>query len=340
MNKIVCFGEVLVRLSTNNALRFNQSDQLGFHFGGSEANVAKSLSQFNLDTSFITRLPNNELSKCAIQEFQKYGVETGQCVYGGQRLGIYFLEQGAMQRASSVIYDRSHSGMASLEKGMIDWDHIFKDASWFHWSGITPALSFSAAQAVEEALEEAKKRNLIISCDLNYRSKLWDYGKKPSEILPKLMAYSNVLLAGINELSVCLDIEPKEKNETITDYLEDLYKALKKKFPSLEHFASTLRMPLSSSHHKWSGVLVSNGALKASKTYDLTNIVDRIGGGDSFMAGLIYGLIAYRGEPQKIVDFATAASVLKHSIHGDVNMCEVEEVLELMNQKEPSRVKR
>jgi 2-dehydro-3-deoxygluconokinase len=340
MSKVVCLGEVLMRLSTQGPQRLLQSEQLDLNYGGSEANVAKSLAQFNLKSRFITRLPNNELAKGALMEFAKYGVDTSQCIYGGERLGIYFLEHGAMQRASKVTYDRSHSSMATVEVGMINWEEVFEDASWFHWSGITPAISHAAALVTEEALREAKKRNLIISCDLNYRSKLWNYGKKPAEVLPNLMQYSNVLLAGINELSICLGIEPREKKEAITDYLEDVFKDLKKQFSSLEHFASTLRLPVSSSHHKWSGVLISNGALKASITYDLTNIIDRVGGGDSFMAGLIYGLIAYRGETQKIVDFATAASALKHSIYGDVNICGVEEVLDLMQHHDSIRVKR
>lgn len=335
MNKIVTFGEVLLRLSPPNNLRFEQTPSFNAVYGGSEFNVALSLAKFGQNVKFISRLPENKIADCSILEMCKYGIDTNHILRGGDRLGLYYMEIGAGLRGSQVVYDRQYSAMASLEKGMIDWKTVFKDTSWFHWSGITAGISEGAAAACLEAVEVAEKMGLTISTDFNYRANLWKYGKRPSEVMESIVAKCNVVLAGDYACAQYFDIHPhghKDKNLSLAEQLQE-------RFPKLKHIAITQRENINASHNNWLAVLYSNTKLITSKTYTITDIVDRIGAGDSFMAGLIYGLSNYE-DTQKALDFAVAASALKHTIAGDANLATIEEIENLVAGDISGRVKR
>ena len=312
--KVITFGEIMLRLATPDYLRFCQSDKLNATFGGGEANVAVSLANYGIATEFVTRLPKNDIARACVMDLRKYGVGTSHIVYGGDRLGIYFLETGAVARASKVVYDRAHSAISEIQPGMVNWEEVFKDASWFHWTGITPAISQGAADACLEAIQVANRMGIPVSCDLNYRKNLWKYGKTASEVMPELVAGCDVILG----------------NE------EDAEKV----FPRAKKVIITLRGAINANHNTWGGVLYAKGKLYQSRRYDITHIVDRVGGGDSFMGGLIYGLLTYTTDDQKALDFAVAASCLKHTIYGDFNQVTVEEVEKLMSGDASGRVSR
>jgi 2-dehydro-3-deoxygluconokinase len=292
----------------------------------------------------LTRLPANDLGDACIQFLRQYGVGTDKIVRGGDRLGIYFLEMGSMQRGSKVIYDRANSAIATMERGMIDWQQVLADADWFHWAGITPAISQGAAGACLEAIQIAKEMELTVSCDLNYRKKLWKWGRQPGEVMSELVGYCDVAVGNEEDADKVFGIKAPDTDVTNGKVEADRYlyvcQELNKRFSGLKTIAITLRGSVSASHNTWSGVLWQNSAFYGAPIYDITHIVDRVGGGDAFMGGLIYGLRTYQDDPQQALDFAVAASCLKHSIFGDFNMVTVAEVEKLMGGDASGRVSR
>jgi 2-dehydro-3-deoxygluconokinase len=342
--KITTFGEIMMRLSPPGYLRFGQARAFDVIYGGGEANVAVSLANFGLPVDYITRLPDNDLGDACIQFLRQYGVGVDKIVRGGERLGIYFLEMGAMQRGSKVIYDRANSAIATIERGMVDWRHVFAGAGWFHWTGITPAISAGAASVCLEAVQTAVEMGLTVSCDLNYRRKLWKWGKRPGEVMSELVGYSDVAIGNEEDADKVFGIKAPDTDVSAgkvdADRYRDVCEALAGRFPKLRTIAITLRGSISASHNTWSGVLWQDGRFYAGPRYDVTHIVDRVGGGDSFVAGLIYGLRTHPDDAQRTLDFAVAASCLKHSIFGDFNLVTVGEVEKLMGGEASGRVSR
>lgn len=326
MNKVVSFGEIMLRLSTERHLRFEQAKTFEASYGGGEFNVAVSLANYGVNAAFVTRLPENEIGQCAVKEMRKMNVECKDVIYGGERLGIYFLETGAGTRGSNVVYDRAHSSMATIQKGSIDWENVLKDANWFHWSGITTAISESAAEACLEAVKAAHKLGLNISCDLNYRSKLWQYGKTPSEVMPELLQYSSVILGDIDTAYFMLGKAKVNPNYQDEKSLPVLYEALFDLLPNLKTVATTLRYSVTASHQRIGGILFDGKTIYQAAIKEVTPVIDRVGSGDAFMGGLIYGLLEYKNNNQKALDFAVAACCLKHTIAGDYNLVTLKEV--------------
>jgi len=345
MQKVVTFGEIMLRLATPGYQRFIQSNQLNATFGGGEANVAVSLANYGITSEFVTRLPRNEIADWCLAELRKYNVGTGQVARGGDRVGIYFLETGAVARPSKVVYDRANSSIAEVGKGTFNWKEILKDATWFHWTGITPAISQGAADACLEAIQTANEMGVTVSCDLNYRKNLWKYGKKASEIMPELVKGCDVILGNEEDAEKVFGIKPEgfevehTGGEVDAKEFESVCKQMMQKFPRAKKVIITLRGSINANHNTWGGCLYSD-KLYQSKRYDITHIVDRVGGGDSFMGGLIYGLLAYEGDDQKALDFAVAASCLKHTVYGDFNLVSVPEVENLMKGDGSGRVVR
>ncbi len=344
MKKIVTFGEIMMRLSPPGFKRFSQANLFEVIYGGGESNVAVSLANYGLPVEFVSRIPKNELGDCAIQALRARNVGTQYILRGGERLGIYFLETGAVHRSSKVIYDRANSGMATIQKGMIHWEELFREARWFHWTGITPAISQTAAQACLEAIQVASKMGLTVSTDLNYRKKLWNYGKAPSEIMPELVAGCDIILANEEDAEKHFGIHPPDIDVSKGDSLDakaylSVCQQLMDRFPKAKKVIITLRCSISASHNTWSGVLYNGKVLLEAPTYQITHMVDRVGGGDSFMGGIIYGLLHYRDD-QKALNFAVAASCLKHTIYGDANLVTIEEVEKLMDGDASGRVSR
>lgn len=343
--KVVTFGEVMLRLSTPGFLRFSQTKQYDATFGGGEANVAVSLANYGIDAEFVTRLPENDIAAACVQELRGLGVDTSNCVYGGDRLGIYFLENGAVARGSKVVYDRARSSISTIEKGMIDWEKVLKGADWFHWTGITPAISQGAADACLEAIKTANRLGVKVSCDLNYRKKLWKYGKTASEVMPELVEGCDLILGNEEDAEKEFGIKPlgfdaeKTDGEIDQSRFESVCRQLMERFPRCRKVAITLRGSVNASHNTWGGILFDGKKLNMSRRYDITHIVDRVGGGDSFMGGLLYGLLAY-GNDQQALDFAVAASALKHTVFGDYNRMSVAEVEALMKGNGSGRVSR
>ena len=346
MKKVVTFGEIMLRLATPGYLRFTQAGEFTATFGGGEANVAVSLSNYGIPTDFVTRLPENDIAKACVMDLRKYGVGTSNIIYGGDRVGIYFLETGAVARASKVVYDRANSAISEIKPGMVDWEKVFEGAQWFHWTGITPALSQGAADACLEAIKVANKMGITVSCDLNYRKNLWKYGKKASEVMPALVEGCDVILGNEEDAEKVFGIKPEGFDVTATagevnaQEFESVCTQMMKRFPCAKKVIITLRGSINANHNTWGGVLYDGSKLYASRRYDITHIVDRVGGGDSFMGGLIYGLITYTGDDQKALEFAVAASCLKHTIYGDFNMVSVDEVEKLMGGDASGRVSR
>lgn len=310
----------MMRLSTPGNARFTQATNLDILYAGSEANVAASLALFGIDTAHVTRFPDNDLGMAATQALKKWGVETSYIIYGPERMGLYFLENGSMQRSSRIVYDRFDSAFAHIKTGMINWDDVFKDASWFHWTGITAAISQGAADICLEALQAAKRKGLTVSGDINYRRNLWQYGKNAQEVMPALIDHTHIVVAGVADMENCANISGEP--------FETACKNFTTRFPGVTKITTTIRESISSSHNKISALLW-NGKLLQSKEYDLTHIVDRVGAGDAYMAGLIYGLINEQPD-QQALEFATAACAWKHSVEGDVNNATVAEVESLV----------
>ena len=346
MSKVVTFGEIMLRLATPGFQRFIQSASLNATFGGGEANVAVSLANYGIDTEFVTRLPNNDIANWCISELRKYNVGTKEIIRGGERVGIYFLETGAVSRSSKVVYDRANSSIAEIKPGMINWHEVLKDADWFHWTGISPALSQGAADACLEAIKVANELDVTVSTDLNYRKNLWKYGKKASEVMPELVAGCDIILGNEEDAEKVFGIKPEgfdaehTGGEVDAAEFQSVCAQLMNKFPRARKVIITLRGSINANHNTWGGVLYSNDTLHQSKRYDITHIVDRVGGGDSFMGGLIYGLLTYTTDDQKALDFAVAASCLKHTIYGDFNLVTVSEVENLMKGDGSGRVMR
>ncbi len=461
--KVVTFGEIMLRLAPPENLRFIQANSFDVVYGGGESNVAVSLANYGLPTEFVTRLPENDLGECALATLRKHNVGTNHIKRGGERLGIYFLETGAVARASNVVYDRAHSSMATIESGMIDWDEVLADAGWFHFTGITPALSQGAADACAEAIEAANRLGVPVSTDLNYRKKLWNYGKTAGEVMEGLVAGCDVILGNEEDVGgerlgiyfletgavarasnvvydrahssmatiesgmidwdevladagwfhftgitpalsqgaadacaeaieaanrlgvpVSTDLNYRKKlwnyGKTAGEVMEGLVagcdvilgneedaekvfgihpegadvtsgevdaasyesvgRQMMERFPRARKIVITLRGSISASHNTWSGVMWTGERLLTAPTYEITHIVDRVGGGDSFMGGLIYGLLTYPDDDERALRFAVAASCLKHTIYGDFNLVSVDEVEKLMSGDASGRVSR
>ena len=345
MSKVVTFGEIMLRLATPAYLRFSQTDTFSATFGGGEANVAVSLANYGVEVDFVTRLPQNDIAASCVAELRKRNVGVSNIVYGGERLGIYFLETGAVARPSKVVYDRAHSSISTIECGMIDWDKVFEGADWFHWTGITPAISASAAEVCLEACRAANERGITVSCDLNFRKNLWKYGKTAAEVMPALVECCDVILGNEEDAEKVFGIKPEGFDVTATEGKVDsaafrsVCEQLMARFPRAKKVIITLRGSINANHNTWGGVLFDGKTLYESPRYDITHIVDRVGGGDSFMGGLIYGLREYKDD-ERALNFAVAASCLKHTIYGDFNLVTVAEVENLMKGDGSGRVSR
>lgn len=340
MKRVVTFGEIMLRLAPEGYLRFVQADKFGVTYGGGEANVAVSLANFGLSASFVTKLPLNEIGQAAENSLRRYGVDTSLIARGGKRLGIYFLEKGASQRPSKVIYDRAGSSIAESSASDFDWDRIFEGVEWFHFTGITPALSDEVAGICLQAVKKAKEKGVTVSCDLNYRKKLWTR-EKAGQIMGELCGYVDVLIANEEDAADVFGI--RSEGTSVTDGkvnaegYRDVAKALTDRF-GFKAVAITLRTSISASDNKWAAMLYKDGGFYLSKSYNV-HIVDRVGGGDSFGAGLIYSLMTGKDNQQSI-EFAAAASCLKHSIEGDFNMVSADEVEKLAGGDGSGRVQR
>jgi 2-dehydro-3-deoxygluconokinase len=341
---IVTFGEIMLRLSPPGFQRFSQARSFDIVYGGGEANVAVALAHYGLPVEYVTRLPANDLGQACIQFLRQYGVGVTHILRGGERLGIYFLEMGAMQRASKVVYDRAGSSISTIQPGMVDWKTVFDGAAWFHWTGITPAISAGAAEICLEAVRAASQAGLVVSCDLNYRKNLWKWGKRASEVMPELVEHCQVAIANEEDAEKVFGISAPDADVGAGKVSADAYRVvceqLNHRFPQLKTIAITLRGSISASHNTWSGVLWDQGHFYAGPQFDLTHIVDRVGGGDAFAAGLIYGLLTYGEDCQKALHFAVAASCLKHSIFGDFNLASISEVEGLLRGEASGRVSR
>jgi 2-dehydro-3-deoxygluconokinase len=344
MKKVVTFGEIMLRLSPPGFQRFGQARVLDVTFGGGESNVAVSLANYGMPADFVTRLPKNDIGDACISFLRSFGVGTSKIARGGNRIGIYFLENGAVQRGSKVIYDRDGSSIATIERGMINWDQVFEDADWFHWTGITPSISVGLCDVCLEGIKKAKEKGLTISCDLNYRAKLWKWGKKAGEVMPELVKHCDIAVGNEEDAEKVFGIKAPNTDITAGKVEAEKYRfvveEMKKTFPGLKFIGVTLRGSISASHNTWSGVLYDGNKLFVGPKFDITHIVDRVGSGDAFVGGLIYGLRTFGHDLQKTLNFAVAASCLKHSITGDFNMVSVEEVEKIMSGDASGRVSR
>ena len=340
MAKIVTMGEIMLRLSTPGNSRFIQSDSFDVNYGGGEANVAVSLQNYGNEAYFVSKVPDNEIGQAAINSLRRFGVHTEHIVRGGDRLGIYYLETGCSLRPSKVIYDRAHSSISEAIPSDFEFDAIFRDAKGFHWSGITPALSDNAAECVRQACVAAKKAGVIISCDLNYRKKLWT-PEKAQSIMRPLMQYVDVCIGNEEDAQMCLGYQPDadvNSGKTDADGYKEIYRRGVEEF-GFKYLVTTLRESFSASDNGWKAMIYNGKEFYVSRRYEINPIVDRVGGGDSFSAGIIHGLA--NGKSQEwALEFAVAASALKHTIPGDVNMVSLAEVENLMNGNGNGRVER
>ncbi len=338
------FGEIMLRLATPGHQRFSQATSLVATFGGGEANVAVSLANYGLKAEFVTRLPSNDSAQSVIMDLKKHSVGTENILFGGERLGIYFLETGAVSRPSKVIYDRAHSSISDIKPGVVNWDKVFEDTAWFHWTGITPAISQGAADVCLEAVKAAKSRNITVSCDLNFRKNLWKWGKTAGEVMPELVKHCDIILGNEEDAEKVFGIKPDKADvaagKVESAEFESVCRKLKAMFPASQKIIITLRGSINADHNTWSGILYNGKDFFSAPVYQITHIVDRVGGGDSFMGGLIYGLLTYTGDDQKALNFAVAASCLKHTITGDFNLVSVAEVEQLMKGDASGRVVR
>ena len=344
---IVTLGEIMLRLKSPGFERFFQSPALEATFGGGEANVAASLANFGLNAAFVTALPSNPIGDSAVRALRGLGVDTSFIIRQGERLGIYFLEAGANQRPSNVVYDRADSSISTAKPDDFDWDAIFDGAGWFHITGITPAISASASKLALTAVQKAQENGLTVSCDYNFRKKLWKYGKTAPEVMGELVKFVDVGIANEEDcqrsVGVSVDAGDWEQAVHSGELNTARYEALAKKmfatFPNLKLQAITLRESFSASHNGWSACLYNGDEFFVSHRYEITDIVDRVGGGDSFAAGLIYGLHTGMADAEAL-EFAVAASCLKHSILGDINLATVAEVKRLAGGDASGRVQR
>jgi len=341
--KVVTFGEIMLRLSTPGFTRFVQSQNLDATFGGGEANVAVSLSNYGLDSYFVTKLPKHEIGQSAVNHLRRFGVHDEYIIRGGDRIGIYFLETGASQRASKVIYDRAGSAVSLMKKDEIDWKKVFQNAKWFHWTGIIPALGKNAQECLSLACEKAKEAGAIISCDLNFRAKMWSEAEAQSVMQP-LMKFVDVCIANEEDAEKSLGLKAEKTNVESGKLDEQSYFNVAKKLKEIYGFktvAITLRESFSASKNGWSALLLDDKDCKMpyrSRRYEI-EIVDRVGGGDAFASGLIYGLLT-KTNSKDALEFAVAASCLKHSIPGDFNLVSIDEVEKLIKSGGSGRVER
>ncbi len=338
VDKVVTLGEIMLRLKTPGNERLFQNPMLEATFGGGEANVAVSLAGLGLSASFVSAIPANPVGDAAVRYLNGHGVDTSHVLRQGNRLGVYYLEAGANQRSSNVIYDRDNSAINTAQAADFDWQVAFEGAGWFHITGITPALSASAADLALAAVREARAQGLTVSCDFSYRHKLWQYGKAPPEVMGELVQYMDVVMANAADCRLCLGITvdevgpPEAWNQALAEKMFAAY-------PNLKYQALTQREGFSASHHGWSAALYNGAQLLTSRRYEITDIVDRVGGGDAFAAGLIFGLHTGMSDGDAL-EFAVAASCLKHSIVGDANLVTVEEVQRLVGGDTSGRVRR
>jgi len=340
--KIVTFGEIMLRLAPPGFEKFLQTARFVATFGGGEANVAVSLAQFGMPSVYVTALPENPIADAAVAELRRFGVDTSRIVRGKGRLGIYYLEGGANQRPSKVIYDRAGSAIAIAKPGDFNWNSIFEGAGWFHITGITPAISATAAELSLESVKKAREVGLTVSCDLNYRKNLWKYGKSASEVMRELVKSVDIAIANEEDVQMALGIQAevdvhsgsldRAQYEKVTARVLDAY-------PDMRAIAITLRESKSASHNGWSACLNDRKDFLVSRHYEITHIVDRVGGGDSFAAGLIYGMLSLPSH-QDALEFAVAASCLKHSIPGDFSYVTVDDVNALLKSGGSGRVQR
>ncbi|HEX3047601.1 MAG TPA: sugar kinase [Bacillota bacterium] len=340
MARVVCFGEIMLRLAPPGQLRFTQANSFEAVYGGGEANVSVSLANFGVEVAYVTKIPDNPIGQAAVNELRRYGVDTSRIVRGGERLGIYFLELGASQRPSKVVYDRKYSAIAMAQSADFNWPEIFKGASWFHFTGITPALGDNIAAITLEACQAAKKAGLKISCDLNYRKNLWST-EKAGKTMAGLMEYVDICIANEEDAEKVFGIKAPDTDITGGKLSHDGYKAVARELAArfkFEKVAITLRGSISASDNNWAAMLFDGQQDYFSKNYPI-HIVDRVGGGDSFGAGLVYSLLNGLS-PQEIIEFAVAASCLKHTIYGDFNQVSVAEVTALMKGDASGRVQR
>ena len=344
MSKVITFGEIMLRLKSPGYERFFQSPTLEATFGGGEANVAVSLANYGMDTAFVTVLPKNDIGEACKRELRGFGVDTSKIVRKDGRMGIYYLETGAVQRPSKVIYDRAGSTIAEAKPGDIDWESVFEGATWFHLTGITPAISQGAADLSLEAVKAAKKLGVHVSCDLNYRKNLWKYGKRADEVMTELVRYVDTVIANEEDFQKSLGLSAESSSAVEEGQIDvELYKKIAstamEKYPNIKRVAITLRESRSANHNDWSACLYNGKDFFLSRKYSITDIVDRVGGGDSFGGGLIYGLNTYDDE-KTALEFAVAASCLKHTIPGDYNRVSAPEVESLMKGSGTGRVQR
>lgn len=340
MGKIVTLGEIMLRLSPAGNYRFVQSESFQIFPGGGEANVAVSLANYGHTACFVSKLPSHEIGQIAVNALRRYGVKTEYISRGGDRVGLYYAETGASMRPSKVIYDRAHSAIAEADISDFDFDKIMEDADWFHWSGITPAISDKAAEIVRVACEAAKRHGVTVSVDLNFRKKLWTSEKAISVMRP-LMQYVDVCIGNEEDANMCLGYKPDadvEGGKTDAEGYYEIFKGMMKEF-GFKYVVSTLRESYSASHNGWKALIYDGKTFYESKHYDINPIIDRVGGGDSFSAGLIHGLLSYKDQA-KALEFAIAASALKHTIPGDFNLVSTSEVESLAKGNANGRVQR
>ena len=345
MAKIVTFGEIMVRLGAPGYLKLIQANQFDVSYAGAEANVAVSLANYGIDTDYITCLPDNPIADRCIMDLRGHKVGVDHIQRTGKRMGILYIETGSNARPSKVYYDREDSSIATVAPGSIDWKEILKDTTWFHWTGITPALSANAAAECLKAIKTANDLGVTVSCDINYRGNLWKYGKTAAEVMPEMVAGADIILGNEEDCEKVFGIKPKDFDAAKTNGNVDqssflsVCQQMMERFPRCKKMVVTLRGAINANHNTWGGVLYNGKKLIESRRYDITDIVDRVGGGDSFMGGLIFGLLHYQDD-HKALEFATAASCLKHTLKGDYNWVSVQEVENLMGGDVSGRVKR
>jgi len=345
MEKVVTFGEIMVRLGAPDYLKLIQTNRFDVSYAGAEANVAVSLANYGLETDYITCLPDNPIAERCIMDLRGHKVGVDHIQRTGKRIGILYLETGSNARPSKVYYDREDSSIATVAPGSIDWKENLKDATWFHWTGITPALSSNAAAECLKAIKTANELGVTVSCDINYRGNLWKYGKTAAEVMPEMVAGSDIILGNEEDCEKVFGIKPKDFDTSKTNGKVDqssflsVCQQMMERFPRCKKMVVTLRGAINANHNTWGGVLYNGKELIESRRYDITDIVDRVGGGDSFMGGLIFGILNYKDD-HKALEFATAASCLKHTLKGDYNWVTIQEVENLMSGDESGRVKR
>jgi 2-dehydro-3-deoxygluconokinase len=336
MSRIVSFGEIMMKLTAPGNQRFSQADQLNILYSGSEANVSAALCRWGMNSAHITRFPDNDLGHAAWSQWTGLGVDMQHVQFGGDRLGLYFVENGGLMRSTRIVYDRLPSAFSGSEPGMYDWGKILEGCDWFHWSGITPALSAGAADALLEAIRTCNARNITVSGDINYRSGLWRYGKTPGEVMEPMIAGSQVIVAGPHDTKNILGIEPTDGD---ADPFESVSRQLMERFPSVTHVISSSRENITATHNRLMGMLWNGEDLLVSRTYDLDRIVERIGSGDAMIAGFIHGRLTGRDD-RHALEFALAAAALKHSIEGDICLASLQEVTEVMEGSAGGKIKR